>query len=62
MLPSLTLREVLSPFIEILLYDTKLKPLQNPMDEILYLDENMGSFYAIDPALQIEECQDTSDI
>jgi ribonuclease HI len=32
------------------------------MHEILYMDENIGSFYVIDPKLQIEKCQDISGI
>jgi hypothetical protein len=29
----------------------QVETLQSPMDEVLYLDDKMGNFYAIDPAL-----------
>jgi len=34
---------------------------KDPINEICYLDEKMGSFYAIDPTFQVEQCQDTSE-
>jgi ribonuclease HI len=35
---------------------------QSSMDEIMYLDETMGNFCAINPIAQEEECQSVSDI
>jgi hypothetical protein len=30
------------------------------MDEIFYLDEKMGSFYAIEAIFQVEKCRDAN--
>jgi hypothetical protein len=38
----------------------QVETLQSPVDEVFYLDDKMGNFYAIDPTLQMEQCQDTS--
>ena len=58
---SLTMREGFSPFIESLLWDTKLKPPKSHGWDNVY-GWNIGSFYAIDPTLRITQCENTSGI
>jgi hypothetical protein len=60
MLPSLTLKGGFVTLYREPIVRYQVESPKGPMDEVFYLDEKMGNFYAIDPTLQVEQCQDTS--